>query len=373
MKKVLPFFAVALLIGWALVTMPLSVAQAKGEEPIVLSFNHLFPEVSWMHTNVVVPWKKMVEQKTNGRVKVSLYPGCALAKPGTMYDAVKAGTIDICLDPGPYYMGRFPMSEATQLPFLGAHSSWAASRAWMDLYKEFPELQKEYADTHLLWLFSQGPGQIFSSKPVRTMEDMKGLIVRAPGDIGEIVKALGGSPVSMPAPECYLALSKGTIDATIFPCEAIKTWKLQEVTKYMTIGDFYVQWFWVAMNKKKYESLPQAVQKAIDESSGAVGADPLTGWVLGIGFNTESQGAPVGLLSGHDIGCQFGPLAHKHDEQPRGKGVQGPCMTHLLYSQGPPDLSDDAERGLPFTLVHQENTVTRISHGFPSVEVGGLI
>lgn len=297
MKKVFPFFAVALLIGWALVTMPLSVAQAKGEEPIVLSFNHLFPEVSWMHTNVVVPWKKMVEQKTNGRVKVSLYPGCALAKPGTMYDAVKAGTIDICLDPGPYYMGRFPMSEATQLPFLGAHSSWAASRAWMDLYKEFPELQKEYADTHLLWLFSQGPGQIFSSKPVRTMEDMKGLIVRAPGDIGEIVKALGGSPVSMPAPECYLALSKGTIDATIFPCEAIKTWKLQEVTKYMTIGDFYVQWFWVAMNKKKYESLPQAVQKAIDESSGAVGAD-----LVGKAWNAaDKAGFELGKKQGTEV------------------------------------------------------------------------
>ncbi|MBW1737106.1 MAG: TRAP transporter substrate-binding protein [Deltaproteobacteria bacterium] len=273
MRKSLPISVVTLLMGLALVMAPLSVAQARGKKPIILSFNHLFPEVAWMHTNVIVPWKKMVEQKTNGRVKVNIYPGSALARPGTMYDAVKAGSIDICLDPGPYYIGRFPMSEATQLPFLGAHSSWAASRAWMDLYKEFPALQREYADTHLLWLFSQGPGQIFSRKPVRSMNDMKGLIVRAPGGIGEIVKALGGSPVSTPAPECYLALSKGTVDATIFPCEAIKTWKLYEVTKYMNIGDFYVQWFWVAMNKKKYESLPENIQKAIDESSGTVAAD----------------------------------------------------------------------------------------------------
>ena len=297
MKREISVFAVILLIGAALIAMPVSLAQAKSDKPIVLSFNHLFPEVSWMHTDVVVPWKKMVEQKTNGRVKIDLYPGSALAKPGTMYDAVKAGTIDICFDAGPYYIGRFPMSEVTQLPFLGARSSWAASRAWMDLYNEFPEMQKEYADTHLLWLFSQGPGQLFSNKPVRTMEDMKGLIVRAPGDIGEIIKALGGSPVSMPSPESYLALSKGTIDATIFPCEAIRTYKLSEVTKYMTIGDFYVQWFWVAMNKKKYDSLPDDIKKAIDECSGVVGAD-----LVGKAWNAaDKAGFELGKRQGMEV------------------------------------------------------------------------
>ena len=287
----------SICLALLLVVLSFTVSWAKAptsSKPIELSFNHLFPEVAWCHTDVVVPWKKMVERRTNGRVKVTIYPACALAKPGNMYDAVKAGTVDICLDPGPYYMGRFPMSEATQLPFMGAHSSWAASRAWMDLYKEFPELRKEYSDVHLLWLFSQGPGQIFSRKPVRTMEDMKGLIVRAPGGLGDIVKALGGSPVSMPAPHCYLALSKGTVDATIFPAEAIRTWKLSEVTKYMNIGDFYVQWFWVAMNKKKYESLPKDIKKIIDECSGAAGAD-----LLGKAWNAaDKAGFELGKKKG---------------------------------------------------------------------------
>ena len=295
MKKSLFLAVGAVVLVLAFVLMPFSSVQAK--KPIVLSFNHLFPEVAWVHTNVVVPWKKMVEEKSQGRVKVNIYPSCALAKPGTMYDAIKAGTVDICLDPGPYYIGRFPMSEVTQLPFLGAHSSWAASRAWMGLYEEFPELRKEYADTHLLWLFSQGPGQIFSSRPVRNMEDMKGLIARAPGDLGKIVKALGGSPVSMPAPQSYLALSKGTVDATIFPCEGIKTWKLHEVTKYMTIGDFYVQWFWVAMNKNKYNSLPKDIQKIIDECSGMAGAD-----LLGKAWNAaDKAGFELGKKKGMEV------------------------------------------------------------------------
>jgi TRAP-type C4-dicarboxylate transport system substrate-binding protein len=250
-----------------------TMAHAKKEKTFVLNFNHLFPEVSWMHQDVVIPWKKMVEEKSQGRIKVNLYPAAALAKPGTMYDAVKTGTIDVCLEPGPYYWGRFPMSEATQLPFLGAHSSLSATLAWMDLYKKYPQLQKEYAETHLLWLFSQGPGQLFTNKPINKMEDMKGIIVRGPGAQGDFVKAVGGSPVSMPASETYLALSKGTLDATTFAGEAVRTWRLHEVTKYAIIGDFYVQWFFVAMNKAKYNSMPEDLQAVIDQCSGLTGAE----------------------------------------------------------------------------------------------------
>jgi TRAP-type C4-dicarboxylate transport system substrate-binding protein len=249
--------------------LPVSAA----EKPIELSFNHLFPEVSWFHQNAALPWKKLIEEKSKGRLKINIYPSGALAKTGTMYDAVKAGTIDIAWDPGPYYIGRFPMSEVTQLPLLGARSSWAASRAWMDLYYAFPELRKEYEDVHFLFMFSQGPAQIITRKPVRKLEDMKGLIVRAPGGMGDYIKALGGSPVSIPAPESYLALSKGTIDATVFPGEAIRTYKLYEATKYINMSNIAVQWFWAVMNKEKYNSLPKDLQKVIDECSGTVGAD----------------------------------------------------------------------------------------------------
>ena len=259
----------AFIVALCIMVRPIS-ASAKSIE---LSLSHLFPEVSWFHQKAVVAWKNMVEQKSKGKLTINIYPSGSLAKAGTMYDAVKSGIADIAIDPGPYYIGRFPMSEATQLPFLGAESSWAASRAWMDLYYAFPELRQEYADVHLLWLFSQGPVQIITRKPVRKIEDMKGLIVRAPGGMGDYIKALGGSPVSINAPESYLALSKGTIDATVFPGEAIPTWKLHEVTKYVTMSNMAVQWFWSAMNRDKYNRLPKDLQKVMDECSGTVGAD----------------------------------------------------------------------------------------------------
>ena len=114
MKRKLFEFGLCFVLAIIVCVSFSSFAFAKKSKPVVLNFNHLFPEVSWMHQNVVVPWKQMVEEKSQGKIKVNLYPAGALAKPGTMYDAVKTGTIDICLDPGPYYWGRFPMSEATQ-------------------------------------------------------------------------------------------------------------------------------------------------------------------------------------------------------------------------------------------------------------------
>ncbi|MCF8143460.1 MAG: TRAP transporter substrate-binding protein [Deltaproteobacteria bacterium] len=275
MRKKGNLFGIGSIVSFAFIIALASIASPTfaSDKPIELSITHLFPEGSWFNQNAVVPWKKLIEEKSNGRLIINIYPSGALAKPGTMYDAVKAGTVDIAWDPGPYYIGRFPLSEATQLPFLGAESSWAASRAWMDLYAEFPELRKEYDDVHFLFMFSQGPGQIYTRKPVRNLEDLKGLIVRAPGGIGDIVKALGGSPVTLTAPETYLALSKGTIDATVFDLEATKLFKLYEVTKYITVANMYVQWFWAAMNKAKYNSLPKDLQKVIDECSGTVGTD----------------------------------------------------------------------------------------------------
>ncbi|OPY71861.1 MAG: Lactate-binding periplasmic protein precursor [Syntrophorhabdus sp. PtaU1.Bin058] len=308
----------AFIVAAFVIVLPVSAA----EKPIELSLNHLFPEVSWFHKNAVLPWKNLVEQKSKGRLKVNIYPSGALAKSTTMYDAVKAGAADIVLDAGPYYIGRFPMSEGTQIPLLGAKSSWVASRAWMDLYDEFPELRKEYADVKLLWLFSQGPGQLFTRKPVKKMEEVKGLIVRAPGGIGDIMKALGASPVSMPSSESYLALSKGTIDATVFPGEAIATYKLYEATKYVTMSNLYVQWFFVAMNKEKYNSLPKDLQKVIDECSGTVGTD-----IVGKAWNDADK---VGFELGKQKGMEFIYLSP--EEQKRWEQQVAPLANEWIKS-----------------------------------------
>jgi TRAP-type C4-dicarboxylate transport system substrate-binding protein len=94
---------------------------------------------------------------------------------------------------------------------------------------------------------------------------MKGLKVRATGLSGKIVEHLGGTPVNMPQPDTFEALSKGTVDATFCPIETLKGWKQGEVINSVTdttvIG--YTTAMFVVMNDKKWQSLPADIQQII--------------------------------------------------------------------------------------------------------------
>jgi TRAP-type C4-dicarboxylate transport system substrate-binding protein len=127
---------------------------------------------------------------------------------------------------------------------------------------------KELMDTRVMYLHAHGPGLIHTkSKPVRKMEDMKGLKFRGHGTSALVVKALGGTPVPKPMPETYQMLQKGVVDGAVYPFEANKGWKLGEVTRFCT-SDFtaaYTTSFFVVMNKDKWNSISAANQKIIEQ------------------------------------------------------------------------------------------------------------
>src|SRR2546429_7402834 len=113
-----------------------------------------------------------------------------------------------------------------------------------------------------------------AKKPVPPPEDLAGLKLRAPTAVtAAIVKALGGTPVTLAAPETYNALERGVIDGTLFPWEAISGFKLAEVLRHHTAVNLYAASLFMTMNQKKYESLPPDLRKVIDDLSGAWGAE----------------------------------------------------------------------------------------------------
>ena len=99
------------------------------------------------------------------------------------------------------------------------------------------------------------------------MEDLKGMKIRCTGTSAKVVSALGATPVAMPQNETYDALQKGVVDGLVSPMEALKGWKFAEVTKCTTenYGSSYSIAFFVAMNKKKWDSLPKDVQETIQK------------------------------------------------------------------------------------------------------------
>ena len=248
-----------MLVGFMFSTSPV-FGQPK---PIELTYSNFFPAP---HKNAVlsVEWGKEIEKRTNGRVKVTVFPGGTLTPAAQCYDGVVKGLSDVGLSVLGYTRGRFPLTEVIDLP-LGYRNGLEATKLINIYYKKFQP--KELDDTKVMFLHAHGPGILHTKKPVATLEELKGLKIACHGLSSKIVGALGAVPVAMPMPERYDAIQKGVAEGGVFPEEALKGWKLAEVVGSTTqnFGSAYTTGFFVVMNKEKWASLPADVQKIIEE------------------------------------------------------------------------------------------------------------
>jgi len=232
--------------------------------PIKLTYSNFFPPAH-IQSKLAEAWCREVEKRTDGKVKIDYYAGQTLTKANQCYDGVVEGLSDIGFSVLAYTRGRFPVMAAVDLP-LGYGSGVVATRVVNAVYEKFKP--KELSDTQVMYLHAHGPGLVHSKdKPVRKLEDMKGLKFRAHGTSALVVSALGGTPVPKPMPETYQMLQKGVVDGAVYPWESNKGWKLGEVTRYCTaaFSVAYTTSFFVVMNKDKWNTLPADVQNTINE------------------------------------------------------------------------------------------------------------
>jgi len=244
---------VALFIGSLL---PVSSMAA----PIKLSYAN-FPPAPTFPCVQMERWKKEVEKKTGGKVAIDTYPGGTLLGAKNMMDGVIAGQADIgCLCMA-YQPGRFIVTNATALP-LGFPNATVASLTLWDLYKKYKPA--EFAKVKVLTMFTCAPANIYAKVPVRSLEDLKGLELRASGGVAQVLNALGATPVAMPQSETPEALQKGVVKGAASSLETLMDFKYAETCRYVTIFNGPVYPFAVVMNMEKWNSLPKDVQAVMD-------------------------------------------------------------------------------------------------------------
>ena len=236
-------------------------AQAFGQ--VKLNYSIFFP-ASHRNSVLAAEWAKEVEKRTDGQVQITLFYGGTLTPADKCYDGVVKGISDLGMSVFSYTMGRFPLIEVLDLP-LGSKTGLVATRLVNDFYNKFKP--KELDDVKVMYLHAHGPGLLHTKTPVRTLEDLKGMKIRATGTTAKIVSALGAAPVAMPMSDSYDALSRGVTQGIVCPTESLQGWKLGEVIKYSTqdYGAAYSVNFFVVMNKDKWNSLPADVQRAIEQ------------------------------------------------------------------------------------------------------------
>ena len=244
-----------------------TVVSAK---PIELSLSLMTPPKHLRNIHVIDPWVKMVEERTKGAVKINIFYSSTLAPPAEMFDSTASGVIDISESYTFGNPGRFPITETLMLPELGFKTSLSCSNALWHLYKTLPEMKKEYAGVKMLWLHvTPGARLMTKKKPIRSIEDLKGLKISVSGATAvKNAKALGFTPVTMSTADIYEAQEKGVIDGFVRPVELLVSRKLSEVTKYVTDVDLGHDTFFLVMNQKSWDKLPPDVQKAFGELTG---------------------------------------------------------------------------------------------------------
>ena len=334
--------AVLILMAVLLSSIWLVSSQVDAQEKVVtLKLANFFPPDNKIAV-AMDQWCKEVEKRTNGTVKITQFAGGTLTPPTQTYISVTRGVADLGLSFFSYTMGRFPLMEVLDLP-LGYRSGYVGNKLANEFFKKFKP--KELDDVKVMFLMTSPPHMLFAKKPVKNLEDLKGLKIRSTGTSSKVVEALGGAPVAMPMSDAYDALSRGVAQGIIGPYEPMKGFRLAEVVdNSVEYGTAYVGSNYVVMNKDKWNSLPANTQKIIEQLN--------VEWVEKMGKlwdELDKEGKDVFLQKGGKVvvltkeenarwAARLRPMLDEYVKNMKAKGLPGEealkfCQDYLKANQ----------------------------------------
>ncbi|NNK78011.1 MAG: TRAP transporter substrate-binding protein [Litoreibacter sp.] len=281
----------------AFAAMPFSAAQAQD---VTLRLHQFLPLKASIPELGITPWIEKVEAESNGRIKIEHFPSMQLGgKPPALYDQAKDGVVDIIWTVLGYTPGRFPKTEAFELPFMAGDAE-GASRAFHE-YVEANAMD-EFTQTRPIALHVHGPGWLHSNVAIQTLDDVNGQKLRGPTRVtNNLLEKLGATPVGMPVPAVPESVSKGIIDGAVIPWEVTLPLKMSELTKhhagFVSKPGLYTATFVMTMNNDSYNSLPDDLKAVIDNNSG-----PETAALFGAAMDkVDKVGRAVAEKSGNGI------------------------------------------------------------------------
>ena len=285
--------------GWASFAACVLCCPIHGSsaEPITLRLHTFNSPKAIVNQLFLEPWAKEVEARSNGRVTVHVFPAMQLGgRPADLYGQARDGVVDIVWTLPGYSPGRFPLTEVFELPFVCGDAE-TTSQALTMFHRKW--MRDEYRDTHPLVFHATAPNHIHTvDRPVRTLEDLNGLEVRAASQtVAAMLEALGAVPVGMPVPQVYEALARGVVDGAWLPWTIMRPFRLHEVTRSHTEVALGCSLFVLTMNKARYDGLPADVRRIVDDTTGMALAKRLGR----LWQEDENIGRDVAIERGHLI------------------------------------------------------------------------
>lgn len=254
----------AILIGLA---CTLIAFGASTQEPIDIKFSHVVASDT-PKGKAAERFAQLAEEKTNGRVKVTVYPNSTLYKDKEEMEALQLGAVQMLAPSlakfGPLGVKEF---EVFDLPYL------FDDRDQLRKVTEGPigqELLAKLADKGVLGLayWDNGFKDMSANKPLREPRDFRGQKMRIQSSkvLDAQMRALGANPQVMAFSEVYQALQTGVVDGTENPPSNLYTQKMHEVQKYVTDSDHGYLGYAVIVNKAFWEGLPPDIRTALEDA-----------------------------------------------------------------------------------------------------------
>jgi TRAP-type C4-dicarboxylate transport system substrate-binding protein len=261
------------LSGAAAVAMPFVPRSARAQNAAhVLKLHHALSPVSNVHSHFLVPWAKKIETTSGGRIRIDLYPIMQLGgSPRDLYDQARDGRVDLVWTSPGAIPGRFPRTEVFELPFVLGMKASANCRTAQSVFTA--ELRDEFRDVQVLSLCASDGSVLHSKKPIAHANDIKTLKLQAPSPLAfATIRALEATPVTIPLPQIRDGLAHKAIDGCLMTWESVASIRLQEFVQHHTELSgtaVSVSTFLLAMNRRRYETLPPDLRTVVDDHSGA--------------------------------------------------------------------------------------------------------
>jgi TRAP-type transport system periplasmic protein len=266
------------VLFWAAIALLLS-GRLTGAQPIELKLAYFVGDQHAM-SQWLIKWANNLEKDSSGRITVKRFPGSQMGPVQQHYDFVRTGQADVAWFLHGATPGRFPLTELVQVPYL-VGSAEIGTKVLNDSELRSKYLDAEHKGLKVLLLLTHQPGNVHTTKkPIRTVEDMKGLRIRfASPTIRDFIAALGGTPVGVLPTEQVEQLQKGTIDGVFIDYGGAGiAFKMGGVLKYSTEMYSYVSSFGVAMNPDFWNRLSPDLQGMVTKSMTGVEKEVGEAW-----------------------------------------------------------------------------------------------
>ena len=237
---------------------------------VVFKFGHHYP-MGHPHTLGTEYFKKLVEEKTDGRIEIQLYPNNQLGNSHQLWESIQLGSVDIILtDPGAPVFSGLPLWDLVMGPFMYRDFGHAFKVAHSPMMKKmYDECEEKTGVTIIDPIWNYGVRFLTTAKTrVETPEDLKGLKIRTPEIPGFIkaIEVIGGNPTPISFPDLYMALKQGVVDGQENPAGIIYSNKFYEAQKYVIKTGHILSKNTVYMNTAKLNKLSREDQQIIKEA-----------------------------------------------------------------------------------------------------------